>query len=88
MSSAAPGRDGFPARPPLSAMAKITRDEAVTALVEVVREALMHGEEASIPELGTFRIEYRPSSAEELPTGEVVMRPPCNEIVFAPHEAP
>jgi len=67
-------------------MAKITRDEAVTALVEVVREALVHGEEASIPELGTFRVEYRPSSAEELSTGEVVMRPPCNEIVFAPHE--
>ena len=69
-------------------MAKITRDQAVAALVEVVRETLVRGEDVHLPELGTFRVEYRPSEAEALPTGEVVMRPPCNEIVFSPHHEP
>ena len=69
-------------------MAKITRDQAVAALVEVVRETLVRGEDVHLPELGTFRVEYRPSEAEALPTGEVVMRPPCNKIVFSPHHEP
>lgn len=69
-------------------MAKITRDQAVAALVEVVRETLVRGEDVDLPELGTFRVAYRPSEAETLPTGEVVMRPPRNEIVFSPHQEP
>lgn len=67
-------------------MAKISRDEAVAALAAVIRDALVQGEEAHIPELGTFRVEYRPSATEELPNGEVVMRPPRNEIIFSPQE--
>lgn len=67
-------------------MAKITRDEAVSALVAVVREALERGEEVHVPELGTFRVEYQPSAAEELASGEVVMKPPANTITFSPHE--
>lgn len=67
-------------------MAKITRDQAVAALVDIVRDNLMRGEPAYIPNLGTFSVQYCPSKAEELPTGEVVMRPPHNEIVFAPQE--
>jgi nucleoid DNA-binding protein len=67
-------------------MAKITRDQAVSALVAAVCEALEHGEEAYVPGLGTFRVEYKPSATETLPTGDVVMRPPRNAIVFAPHE--
>ena len=66
-------------------MAKITRDQAVTALVEVVRETLVQGEDVHLPELGTFRVEYQPSEAETLATGDVVMRPPRNVIVFSPH---
>ncbi len=69
-------------------MAKITRDQAVAALVEVVRETLERGEEVHLPGLGTFRVEYRPSQAEELPTGDVVMWPPRNEIVFSPQTEP
>ena len=69
-------------------MAKITRDQTVSALVAVVREALERGEEADIPGLGTFRVEYHPSAAEELSTGEMVMRPPRNEIIFSPHDEP
>ena len=67
-------------------MAKITRDQAVAALVEIIRERLMQGEDVHLPELGTFRVEYRPSQTEELSTGDVVMRPPRNEIVFSPHQ--
>ncbi len=69
-------------------MAKITRDQAVSALVAVVREALERGEEVDIPGLGTFRVKYQPSEAEELSTGKVVMRPPRNEIIFSPHDDP
>ena len=46
-------------------MTKITRDQAVAALVEVVRETLVRGEDVHLPELGTFRLEYRPSEAED-----------------------
>lgn len=60
----------------------------MAALVEVVRETLARGEDVHLPELGTFRVAYRPSEAEELPTGDVVMRPPRNEIVFAPQQDP
>ena len=69
-------------------MAKITRDQAVSALVEAVREALERGEEADVPGLGTFRVEYQPSAVEELPSGEKVMRPPRQAITFAPHDEP
>ena len=72
--------------PLLSTMAKITRDQAVSALAAVVRETLERGEEAHVPGLGTFRVEYQPSAAEELSTGEVVMKPPRNTIIFSPHD--
>ena len=68
-------------------MAKITRDQAVAALVTVVREALEAGDDAHVPGLGTFRVNYQPSVTEELPTGEVVMRPPRNDVAFSPEEA-
>ena len=67
-------------------MAKITRDQAVSALVAAVREALERGEDADVPGLGTFRVEYRPSAVEELPSGERVMKPPCQAITFSPHD--
>lgn len=67
-------------------MSKISRDQAVAALVEVVREALAQGEEVHIPRLGTFRVEHRPSVQAHLPTGEVVMQPPRNEIIFSPQD--
>lgn len=60
----------------------------MSALVAVVREALEHGEEAHVPELGTFSVTYQPSEAEELASGEVVMKPPRNTIRFAPHAEP
>ncbi len=67
-------------------MAKITRDQAVSALVTVVREVLENGDDAHVPGLGTFRVNYQPSMTEELPTGEVVMRPPRNQVVFTQEE--
>ncbi len=70
----------------LATMARISRDQAVSALVEAVREALVRGEDVHVPDLGTFHVQHHPSIAEELPTGEVVMRPPRNVIVFAPQE--
>jgi len=67
-------------------MPKISRDEAVAALTDAIRESLMRGEEVYVPELGTFHVEHRPSVSERLPSGEEVMQPPRNEIVFSPDE--
>ena len=67
-------------------MSKLTRDQAVSALAETVREALVQGESVYVPSLGTFRVEHRPSEKTELPSGEVVMQPPRNEIVFSPQD--
>ncbi len=64
-------------------MNRISRDQAVAALVEVVREALVQGEEVHLPDLGTLRVEHRPSTTATLPDGETVMQPPRDEIVFA-----
>ena len=65
-------------------MAKVSRDEAVAALAEVVRQALARGEEVRVPELGTFHVEHRPSTPAEQPDGTVLMQPPRNEIIFTP----
>ena len=65
-------------------MAKVSRDEAVAALAETIRETLEAGEAVHVPELGTFRVIFRPSAPEDQPDGSVVMRPPRNEIVFDP----
>ena len=67
-------------------MSKISRDQAVAALVEAVRDALTQGDAVHIPSLGTFRVEHRPSTKEHLPDGGVVMQPPRNVIVFSPQD--
>jgi nucleoid DNA-binding protein len=65
-------------------MAKTSRDQAVTALVDILREILVEGDEAHFPDLGTFHIEQQKSQVETLPTGETVLRPPCHAVVFTP----
>lgn len=65
-------------------MENITRDEAVAAFVEVIREALAEGEDVHVPDLGTFRVEHQPSQPETLPSGETVIRPPRHAVIFTP----
>ena len=65
-------------------MDKISRDQAVAALVDVIRDALAEGDEVHFPDLGTFRVEQQPSQPETLSTGETVIRPPRHAVVFTP----
>ncbi len=59
-------------------------EQTAQAMVEVLRDALEHGETVEWPSLGTFRIEHHSSKIEEQPSGEVVMRPPRDVVVFEP----
>ncbi|HMB91604.1 MAG TPA: HU family DNA-binding protein [Rhodothermales bacterium] len=67
-------------------MDKISRDQAVAALVEVMRDALAEGEEVLFPDLGTFRVEHEPSQPETLSSGETVIRPPRHAVLFTPED--
>jgi nucleoid DNA-binding protein len=60
------------------------RDQVVSVLADIVREALTRGEAVHVPGLGTFSVEHRSSQIEEQPDGQVVMKPPGDEIVFTP----
>ena len=65
-------------------MTTITSDQLKETLADVVREALANGEEVTLPGLGTFRVEHQPSEMAEDEDGQVIMRPPRDEVVFIP----
>jgi nucleoid DNA-binding protein len=67
-------------------MEKIARDQAVAALVDVMRDALAEGEDVHFPDLGTFQVTHQPSQPETLPSGETVIRPPRHAVVFTPED--
>ncbi|MEZ4699003.1 MAG: HU family DNA-binding protein [Rhodothermales bacterium] len=54
------------------------------ALGHVIREALIRREQVDIPGLGTFRVDRRSSEMIEGADGELVMRPPRDEVIFIP----
>lgn len=58
------------------------RDQVESALAEIITEALVIGDSAHVPGLGTFVVRHRSSSIERTESGEVLMRPPSDEIVF------
>lgn len=60
------------------------RDQVATLLADIVREALARGEAIDVPGLGTFAVAHRSSQIEKQPDGEVIMRPPRDEVVFTP----
>ena len=65
-------------------MTTITSDQFKETLADVVREALAKGQEVSIPGFGIFRVEHKPSEMIEDESGQIVMRPPRDEVVFIP----
>ncbi len=65
-------------------MTTITTDQIKESLADVVREALSNGQEISIPGLGTLRVEHKPSEMIEDENGQIVMRPPRDEVIFSP----
>ena len=67
-------------------MTTITLDLLKETLADVVREALANGQNVSLPGLGTLRVEHKPSEMIEDENGQIVMRPPRDEVVFDPDD--
>ncbi len=67
-------------------MTTITSDQLNETLSDVVREALANGQDVLVPGLGTLRVEHKPSEMIEDENGQIVMRPPRDEVVFDPIE--
>jgi nucleoid DNA-binding protein len=53
-------------------------------LGQLIREALLRREAVEVPGFGTFRVDRRASELTKGPDGELVMRPPRDEVVFIP----
>ena len=69
-------------------MTTITSDQIKETLADVVREALANGHDVSIPGLGTLSVEHKPSEMIEDESGQIVMRPPRDEVIFTPQPDP
>ncbi len=59
-------------------------DQLNEALGQIIREALVRREPVDVPGLGTFRVDRRSSEMIEGENGDLVMRPPRDEVVFIP----
>lgn len=73
---------------PYNTMPPPSIEQTAQAMVDVLQDALAHGETVAWPRLGTFRVEHRSSQIEEQPSGEVVMHPPRDVVVFEPDTTP
>lgn len=69
---------------PGSLMMTTTLDQLKETLADVIREALANGQDVSLPGLGTLRVEHKPSEMIEDENGQIVMRPPRDEVIFDP----
>lgn len=65
-------------------MTTTTLDQLKETLADVVREALANGQDVQLPGLGTLRVVHKPSEMIEDDNGQIVMRPPRDEVVFEP----
>lgn len=65
-------------------MTTTTLDQLKETLAEVIREALANGQTVELPNLGTLSVEHKPSEMIEDENGQIVMRPPRDEVVFTP----
>ncbi|MEM8485499.1 MAG: HU family DNA-binding protein [Bacteroidota bacterium] len=68
-------------------MTTTTLDQLKETLADVVREALANGQDVQLPGLGTLRVVHKPSEMIEDDNGQIVMRPPRDEVVFEPENA-
>ncbi len=67
-------------------MTTIILDQLKGSLADIVREALANGQNVVLPGLGTLRVEHKPSEMIEDENGQIVMRPPRDEVVFDPDD--
>lgn len=58
-----------------------------TTLVQLIRDHLIKTREAIVPGLGTFKVDRSPSKIEENGEGQIVMKPPREEVIFFPEES-
>ena len=65
-------------------MTTTTLDQLKETLADVVREALANGQDVQLPGLGTLRVVHKPSEMIEDDNGQIVMRPPRDEVIFEP----
>lgn len=63
-----------------------TAEEVIEAFARVVREQLEQGESVKVPQLGTFKVEHRPSQMKEGDTGDTYMAPPRDVVTFEPEQ--
>ncbi len=68
-------------------MTTTTLDQLKETLADVVREALANGQDVQLPGLGTLRVVHKPSEMIEDDNGQIVMRPPRDEVIFEPENA-
>lgn len=60
--------------------------DVIRAFAQIMREKLENGETVTVPGLGTFSIEHRPSQKKEDADGEIYMAPPRDVVTFDPAE--
>ena len=65
-------------------MTTTTLDQLKETLAEVIRDALANGQAVELPGLGTLSVKHQPSEMIEDENGQIVMRPPRDEVVFNP----
>jgi len=58
-------------------------DEALDAIVAVLRDELARERPVEVPGLGTFRVGHQPATVDATDEGSR-LRPPRNTVVFAP----
>ncbi len=64
-----------------------TPERLKKTLAEVVRDALIQGDDVAVPDFGVFRVENQPSEITKDENGRIVMRPPRDTVVFDPDES-
>lgn len=65
-------------------MPDVSQDALSRALVDVLRDALLDGEDVEVPGLGTFHVHHEMSRVREHPDGRIEMQPPRDVVAFAP----
>lgn len=63
-----------------------TTDDVAQAVTTIIRERLQKGECVSLPDLGTFSVEHKPSEMKKDENGDIIMIPPQDVVTFTPDE--
>lgn len=67
-------------------MDTLSQQNVADALAKIVRRKLVRGETVELPDVGTLEVRHERSTVEERATGETVLQPPKDHVVFTPAE--